>query len=102
MGQRVDADAELANGVRLLIDLAVDAAGMQHERGGETAGAAADDDDLHRAPTTNAQLTRIMIRKVGPAQRFLPDVVDAGRALLSACISWRILYRVARIGARRD
>ena len=52
MGQRIDADAELANSVRLLINLAVDAAGMQHERGRETADAAADDDDLHRVPTT--------------------------------------------------
>ena len=45
--QRVDADAELANAVGLLVDLAVDAAGVQHERGGETADSAADDDDLH-------------------------------------------------------
>src|SRR5262249_12244790 len=42
MGQRVDADAELTNGIRLLIELAVEAGGMQHERGGKTADAAAD------------------------------------------------------------
>ena len=49
MRQRVDADAELANAVGLLVDLAVDPAGMQHERGGETADSPADDDDLHDA-----------------------------------------------------
>jgi hypothetical protein len=86
MGQRIDADAELANGVRLLVNLAVDAAGMQHEGGRETADAAADDNDLHRELTTNPQRARIMIRKVGPAQQFLPDVVDAGRPSLSDCI----------------
>ena len=32
--QRVDADAELADAVGLLVDLAVDAARMQHQRGG--------------------------------------------------------------------
>ena len=47
MGQRIDADAELANAVGLLVDLAVDSARMQHERGGEAADSAADDDDLH-------------------------------------------------------
>ena len=52
MGQRIDADAELVNSVRLLINLAVDAAGMQHERGRETADAAADDDGLQRVTTT--------------------------------------------------
>jgi len=55
MGQRVDADAELTNGIRLLVELAVDTTGMQHERGGQTADAAADNDDLHRS-THNAQL----------------------------------------------
>src|SRR5262249_35447444 len=81
MRQRVDADAELTNGVRLLVDLAVDAAGVQHERGGETPDAAADNDDLHRPthkPTHNAR--RIMVRKIDPAQRFSPDVVDAAPA----------------------
>src|SRR5262249_34377826 len=56
-GQRVDPDAEFTNGVRLLVDLAVDAAGMQHERGGQTADAAADNDDFHRSthqPTRNS------------------------------------------------
>ena len=46
-GQGVDADAQLANGIRLLENLAIDAAGMKHERGGEPADAAADDDRLH-------------------------------------------------------
>src|SRR5262249_5904938 len=56
-GQRVDPDAEFTNGVRLLVALAVDAAGMQHERGGKTADAAADNDDFHRSthqPTRNS------------------------------------------------
>jgi len=45
--QRVDADAELAYLIGLLEDFAVDAARVQHQRGGKTADAAADDDDLH-------------------------------------------------------
>src|SRR5688500_15340803 len=47
MRQRVDADAELANAVRLLEQFAIDAAGAQHQRGGEAADAASDDDRLH-------------------------------------------------------
>src|ERR1044072_4020518 len=45
--QRVDADAELADAVGLLVDLAVDAARMQHQRGGQPAHASADNDGLH-------------------------------------------------------
>src|SRR6201984_865805 len=48
MRQRVDSDAELTNGVRLLVDLAVDAAGVQHERGGGTPARAAANDALNR------------------------------------------------------
>ena len=45
--QGVDADAQFANGVRLLEDLAVDPARMQHQRGHQAAHAAACDDHLH-------------------------------------------------------
>src|SRR5262249_12867167 len=85
MRQRVDSDAELTNGVRLLVDLAVDPAGMQHERGGQAADAAADNDDLHRPthePTRNSR--RIMVRKVRPVQRFSRDVVDGAPAAMAA------------------
>src|SRR5262245_50977091 len=47
VGQGVDADAKLANGIRLLENLAIDAAGMKHERGGEPANPATDNDRLH-------------------------------------------------------
>ena len=47
MRQRVDADAELAHRVGLLEHLAVDAAGMQHQRSRQPADAAADDERLH-------------------------------------------------------
>src|SRR5262249_8957457 len=47
MRQRVDAAAEFAHRLRLLVDLAVDAAGMQHERGGEPTHPAAHDDRFH-------------------------------------------------------
>ena len=47
MRQRIDADAEFADRVRLFVKLAVDAAGPQHERGGEAADTTADDDRLH-------------------------------------------------------
>src|SRR5262249_50783833 len=81
MGQRVDPDAEFTNGVRLLVDLAVDAAGMQHERGGQTADAAADYDDLHRSTHNQTHNSRrIMVRNVHPVQRFSPDVVDGAQA----------------------
>src|ERR1043165_306933 len=49
--QRVDADAELADGVGLLEDFAIDAARMQHQRGDEPADSAADDDGLHHSTT---------------------------------------------------
>src|SRR5579859_354463 len=52
MRQRVDADAELADGIRLLEELAVDAARPQHERGGEAADTAADDNRLHGPNST--------------------------------------------------
>ena len=45
--QRVDADAELADAVGLLVHLAVDAARMQHQRGDEPAHTSADNDGLH-------------------------------------------------------
>src|SRR3954467_12173566 len=47
MRQRIDADTELTEGVGLLVDLAIDAARMQHQRGDEPANSAADDDGLH-------------------------------------------------------
>jgi hypothetical protein len=48
MRQRVDADAELADAIGLLEQLATDAAGPQHQRGGKAANTAADDNCLHR------------------------------------------------------
>src|SRR4051812_30677419 len=41
--QRVDADAELLDGVGLLVQLAIDAACAQHQSRGEAANSAADD-----------------------------------------------------------
>src|SRR6516225_4073117 len=47
MRERVDADAELADGLRLLVHVAVDTARMQHQGGGQAADAAADDNAFH-------------------------------------------------------
>ena len=47
MRQRIDPDAELADGVGLFEQFAVYAAGPQHQRGGQTSDAAADDNRLH-------------------------------------------------------
>src|SRR5215472_5218410 len=47
MRQRIDANAELADLLRLLEHLALHAARMQHQRGGEPADAAACDDRFH-------------------------------------------------------
>src|SRR5262249_25769673 len=47
MRQRIDSDTELADLVGLLEDLALDAARMQHQRGGEPADSAACDDHFH-------------------------------------------------------
>src|SRR5690242_965945 len=47
MGQRVDADAEFANSIGLFVELAIDAAGPQHQGGGKSAYPAADDDRFH-------------------------------------------------------
>ena len=58
MRQRVDADAEFADGVGLLEQLAVDAAGPQHQRGGKAADTAADDNRLHRPNSTRPNRLR--------------------------------------------
>src|ERR1043166_4748046 len=47
MRQRVDADAELADGIGLLEQFAVDATRAQHQRSGKAPDAASDDDCLH-------------------------------------------------------
>ena len=47
MRQGVDANAELADRVRLLEQLAADAPGAQHQRSGEASDTASDDDRLH-------------------------------------------------------
>src|SRR5262249_26964303 len=55
VGELFEPAAEPRKGTRRLGELAAEAAGMQNERGGQTADAAADNDDLHRS-THNAQL----------------------------------------------
>src|ERR1700682_707554 len=52
MRQGVDADAKLADGVRLLKQFAANATGPQHQRRGEAADAASDDNGLHRPNST--------------------------------------------------
>src|SRR6478752_361700 len=63
--QRVDTDAEFAHAVGLLENLAVDAPGMQHERRGKPANAAADDDCLHspRLTLATADIMRLAGRR---------------------------------------
>src|SRR5438105_6618775 len=48
MRQRIDADAEFADGIGLFEQLAADAARPQHQRGGKAADTATDDNRLHR------------------------------------------------------
>ncbi len=60
--QRVDADAKLADAIALLVDLAVDATRMQHQRGDEPAHAPADNDDLHARDTLYATPPAIVAR----------------------------------------
>src|ERR1700722_8317554 len=53
MRQRIDADAEFADRIRLLEQFAPDAAGPQHQRRAQAANTAAADNQLHRtAPLT--------------------------------------------------
>src|SRR5439155_27056404 len=52
MRQRVDADAELADGIGLLEQFAVDAARPQHHRSGKASDAASDDDRFHARYST--------------------------------------------------
>src|SRR3954465_2426527 len=56
MRQGVDADAELADGVRLFVDFAVDTARMQHQRRGQAADSASDDDHFHGSTRKNARI----------------------------------------------
>ena len=67
MRQRVDADAEFADGVGLLEQFAVDAARPQHQRGGEAADAASDDDRLH-PPELHSTEQRVIARPSSVAQ----------------------------------
>src|SRR6516225_5538085 len=55
MRQRVNADAQFANGIGLLKEFAVDAAGAQHQCRGETADAATNDDRFHGPYSTRCQ-----------------------------------------------
>ena len=55
VGEGVDANAELADGVRLLENLAINPARMEHERRDQAADAAPCDDHLHdMTPKTRA------------------------------------------------
>src|ERR1700730_10009520 len=58
MRQRVDADAEFADGVGLLEQFARDAAGPQHQRGGKPPDTAPDDNRLHRPNPTQTRTLR--------------------------------------------
>src|SRR6478609_8256014 len=53
MRQRVDAYAELADGIRLLEQLTADAAGAQHQRSGKAPDTSPDDNRLHRPAPRN-------------------------------------------------
>src|SRR5258705_11043133 len=52
MRQRVDADAELADGIGLFEQFAIDTTCAQHQRSGEASDAASDDDCLHQLDST--------------------------------------------------
>src|SRR5215471_17928330 len=55
MRQGIDSDTELADCIRLLVNLAVDAAGPQHESGRQAADSATDNNRLHRLYSTRRQ-----------------------------------------------
>src|SRR4029077_18900814 len=94
MRQGGGADVELAGGGRALEDFAVDTACMQHQRRGQAADSAPDDDHFHGS--TRKKRTHpspIMVREAARAQRFSPDVVDGTAApVLPRC------FRLLSIG----
>ena len=68
--ERVDPDAELADGLRLLVELAIDPPRVQHQRRGETTDAAPDNDDFHdNALLEHSERTLIMRYSHAGAQR---------------------------------
>ena len=77
MRQSVDADAKLADRVRLFIDLAINAAGSQHERGGQAADPATDNNRLHRPYSTRCQTPASLARPVIPPQAALSPPLSA-------------------------
>ena len=82
--QRIDPDPELADLVGLLEHLAVDAASLQHQRRGQPANPAADDDRLHTLTLTlpNHPLSCGLSPKTQQNQSSLVDVrrlADAGK-----------------------
>src|SRR6185437_6135307 len=54
--QRIDANTELADGIRLLKQLAIDATRPQHERCGEATDTAADADRFHGPNSTQPRM----------------------------------------------
>ena len=77
MRQRVDADAKLADALGLLEQLAVDAAGLQHEGRGESPDSTADDNDLHNRRPSDANTKS--------AVHYSPA---AGRARNRSSVTW--------------
>src|SRR6185312_1632519 len=65
MRQRVDANAKLPDGIGLLVKLAINAAGPQHQCGGEAADTAADDNRLH-GPNSTQDTKRRRLASHGP------------------------------------
>src|SRR6516164_806092 len=68
VGQRVDADSELADGVGLLVKLAFNLPRMQHQGGGEPANAAPDDNGLHASTHSTIASYGIMMQPHARAQ----------------------------------
>src|SRR5258706_2288162 len=68
MRQRIDADAEFPDGVRLLEQFAPNAAGPQHQRSGKAPNPAPDDNRLHR-PTPRNTLTQRPLNSHEPSLR---------------------------------
>ena len=79
MRQRIDTDAELADGIGLLEQFATDAAGAQHQRSGKAPDTAPDDNRLHRPTPRNAlpQRTAKLAWSVTRPQAALPPPPSA-------------------------
>src|SRR3954466_14297549 len=89
MRQRVDADAEFADAFGLFEQFTIDAARAQHQRGGEAADAASNDDCFHArySNSTRRSSTSPRLRGEGGIERACHPAYSAASGFVASALS---------------